>query len=156
MRKRISNEGKAIIQQALGTLENALIDGRGEAYLATADHAVAILRQIPTIAAQNEVAAAVALRHPAALVTKERTKINRTFGSVWSRAGLDAKRKQQRDEEQKEVQAKQWRVEGKCGRCGATDHKNPNSKKCQHYKPRAPRVITVAPATDENTPSSST
>ena len=144
-RKRIQAEAIALLEQAKATIEVAVADGRTDAIMAHADHAVAVLRAIPTLAATVEQRRELERECPPLATAFESTTRNKTLGELWSREGLDLRHKQGMAKLEEEEKFSKWRAEGKCGRCGSATHKTSNSKECIHFKARVKKP-KAAPA----------
>ena len=145
-RKRVCLEGPKILCDAIAILVKARDDGRTDAMLTAADEAIEHLRLLPTLKGMNEAAAATALRNPPPVTAKAHSMRNVKFGSLWSREGLDEQLATARAAATDVLKKQGWKDAGLCGRCGGSDHKNANSKKCTEYVPRKPRAQKTAAA----------
>ena len=138
VRRRVANEGRAILLEARDAIDKAIADGRTDAYMAVSDYAVEVLRRIPTLAGHVEAQTKIAAAHPPPVTATEPTTRNMTFGDSWTRDGLDKQREEKLKLSEAEAEAAAWRAAGKCFRCGG-DHKGKASRECKYYEPRTPK-----------------
>ena len=142
VRRRVANEGRAILLEARDAIDKAIADGRTDAYMAMSDYAVEVLRRIPTLAGHIEAQTKIAAAHPPPVTATEPTTRNMTFGDLWTRDGLDKQREEKLILSEAEAEAAAWRAAGLCFRCGGP-HKGKASKECKFYEPRVPKEKTT-------------